>query len=159
MLGDHGLHSSMVWFISSLHSSIGSSVSSRISFDSATLLMQRCNSVPGMISAKFSSISVSLSVATCDVAALRVTLNEVLDLVGKKHTVNNASGSYVGYSFFKHYAVALLLLGNIELLDNPDSSVPQHELAFQVRHTHPASTRRPSRCPIRHTSKIKTLNP
>jgi hypothetical protein len=132
MLGDHGLHSSMVWFISSLHSSIGSSVSSRISFDSATLLMQRCNSVPDMVNAKFSSISVSMSVATCDVAALRVTLNEVLDLVGKKHTITNTSGSYVGYSFFKQYAVALLLLGNIELLDNPDSAVPQHELAFQV---------------------------
>ncbi len=74
-----------------------------------------------------------MSVATCDVAALRVTLNEVLDLVSRKHTITNASGSYVGYSFFKHYIVALLLQGNIELLDNPDSAVPQHELAFKVR--------------------------
>lgn len=73
-----------------------------------------------------------MSVSSCDVAALRLTLQEILDLVSRKHTFSNASGSHVGYSFFKQYIIALLLQGNLELLESPDSPATQHDLALQV---------------------------
>jgi hypothetical protein len=122
----------MVWQIASLHSSIGSSVSARNSIDSATIIMRRCCGIKGIVEGKLSSISVKLSVSTCDIAALRVTLQEILDSVGRKHVISNGSGSHVGYSCFKQNVVALLLQGNLELLENPDSAAIQHDLALQV---------------------------
>jgi hypothetical protein len=73
-----------------------------------------------------------MSVASCDIAALRVSLHEVLDLVGRKHTISSGTGTYMGYSCFKQYVLALLLQGNIEFLENPDSNVSQYQQALQV---------------------------
>ncbi len=132
MLGDPGLHSSMLWLIASLHSSIGSSVSARNSVEAASLLSRRCSGVSDIVEGKFASISVAMSISSCDIAALRVTLHEILDLVGRRISISGASGVFSGYSVFKQYIIALLLQGNIDLLESPDSSVPQHELALQV---------------------------
>ena len=96
------------------------------------MITRRCCDIKDIVEGKLSSISVKLSVSSCDVAALRVTVQEILDLVSRKHVISNGSGSHVGYSFFKHYVIALLLQGNIELLDSPDSTAIQHNLALQV---------------------------
>jgi hypothetical protein len=131
-LGDPGLHSAMVWQIASLHLSIGSGVSARNSIDTATVIMHRCCGIKGIVEGKLSSISVKLSMSTCDIAALRVALQEILDSVSRKHVISNGSGAYVGYSYFKQYVIALLLQGNLEFLENPDSVAVQHDLALQV---------------------------
>ena len=129
----------MVWHIASLHASIGSSVSARTSIDAATLIARRCCGIKEIVEGKLSCISVKMSVSSCDVAALRLTLQEILDLVSRKHTVSNASGAHVGYSFFKQYIIALLLQGNLELLESPDSPATQHDLALQVLSVAPLS--------------------
>ena len=133
-LGDAGLHSCIMWLIATLHSSIGSSVSSRVSVEAAAKLARRCTGVAEIVEGKLSSIAVAMSLSDCDIAALRITLHDIIDLVGRKHAIGGGSSPpRVGYSFFKHYVVALLLQGNIDLLENPGSSIPQHEHALQVR--------------------------
>jgi hypothetical protein len=133
LLCDPNLHSSMIWRIATLHSSIGSSTSAQLSVDEATKLSRRCCSVSEIVEGKFASISVAMSISSCDLAALRVTLHEILDLVSRKHVIKSGSSSFTGYSFFKQYLSALLMQGNIELLESPDAIAPQHERAFQVR--------------------------
>jgi hypothetical protein len=96
------------------------------------MITRRCCGIKEIVEGKLSSISVKLSVSSCNVAALRVTVQEIIDLVSRKHIISNGSESHVGYSFFKHYVIALLLQGNIELLDSPDSTAIQHNLALQV---------------------------
>ncbi len=132
LLCDPNLHSSMVWMIATLHSSIGSSVSAQHSVETATQLSRRCCSVSEIVEGKFASISVAVSISSCDLAVLRVTLHEILDLVSRKHIIKSGSSSFTGYSFFEQYIFALLMQGNIELLESPDSIVLQHELALQV---------------------------
>ncbi len=131
-LGDPNLHSSMVWQVATLHSSIGSSVSAQLSVEAATQLSRRCSIVSDIVEGKFASISVAMSISSCDLATLRVTLHEILDLVSRRHTVKSGSTLFSGYSLFKQYIFALLMQGNIELLESPDSTAPQHQLALQV---------------------------
>ena len=132
-LGDPGLHSCILWLTASLHASIGSIVSARVSTEEASKLSRRCCGIAEVVEGKLSSIAVDMSVSSCDIAAVRITLHEIADIVGRKHTISGGSGSYVGHASFKQFIIALLLQGNIELLENPNSTIMQHELALQVR--------------------------